>query len=82
MRVRFLKGIASIYGTFEPGKEIDVPNEKVAASWLRNGIAEAVESEKPVVPETIPDGQYWCSKCEKLHREASKTGQKHLKYNA
>ena len=42
MRVRFLKGIASIFGTFEPDMVIDMPNEKIAASWVRNGIAEKV----------------------------------------
>ena len=43
MKVRFLKGIVSIFGTFEPGMVIDMPNKKIAASWLRNGIAEEVK---------------------------------------
>lgn len=51
MKVRFLKGIASIFGTFESGMVIDMPNEKIAASWLRNGIAEQVRGQG--IPEKI-----------------------------
>ena len=43
MRVRFDKSIVSIYGTFEPGMVIDMPNPKITASWIRNGIAHEVK---------------------------------------
>ena len=43
MRVRFLKPIVSIFGTFEPGMETDVSNPKITDSWLRNGIAKEVK---------------------------------------
>ena len=55
MKVRFLKGIASIFGTFEPGMVIDMPNKKIAASWLRNGIAEEVKGKgKGITVKPIP----------------------------
>lgn len=44
MRVRFLKPIVSVFGTFEPGMEVVVSNEKITASWLRNGIAKEVKA--------------------------------------
>jgi len=31
-------------------------------------------------PEVIPNGMFWCSRCNSLHRIASKTGGSHLKY--
>ena len=34
--------------------------------------------EKPAV---IPEGMFWCSHCQSLHRASSKTGQRHLKYS-
>lgn len=33
-------------------------------------------------PETVPKGQFWCSKCNALHRETSTKGKRHLKYAA
>lgn len=42
----------------------------------------------PTKPDVIPEGMYWCTKCNTLHREISKTGKgikmglKHLKYKA
>ena len=35
---------------------------------------------KPVRPGTILSGQYWCSKCSRLHREKGKIGRNHLKH--
>lgn len=43
MRVRFKKPVVSIFGTFEPGMVIDMPNPKIVASWLKNGIAGEVK---------------------------------------
>ena len=37
---------------------------------------------EPVKPENIPNGMYWCSKCETMHRESSKVGKAHLKHKA
>jgi len=31
-------------------------------------------------PSKIPKGSFWCVKCQSLHKETSKVGQKHLKY--
>lgn len=47
MRIRFIKSIVSIFGTFEPGMAIDTSkagvSKKIVASWLRNGIAHEVK---------------------------------------
>jgi len=61
MRIRILKPIASIYGGFMPGTVVDIPNENIAASWCRAGIAMqdksldgASESKTELAPEAAP----------------------------
>jgi len=63
MKVRFIKGIASIFGTFGPGEVTDVPVEKIAESWCRNGIAVEV---------------FRCEKHNKFHESGSTIGKKCL----
>lgn len=64
MRVKFIQGIVSIFGTFEPGQVTDVPIDKVAESWIRNGIAKRVPGGRaveikpalPIPPELMEVG--------------------------
>lgn len=62
MRVRFLKPIVSVFGTFAPGMETTVDNEKITSSWLRNGIAKEVKTAAPVHRHYYPKGSDTC-KC-------------------
>ena len=48
-----------------------------------SGAEEAPPATPPAVkPDVIPAGQYWCLKCNSLHREKgqSKIGKRHLQY--
>lgn len=90
MRIRIKKGIISFLGTFRVGQEVDLPHDGVALSWIKDGIAESVEEEDPGEgliaveekerPTKIKDGQFWCSKCEAIHRQDSALGQKHVRH--
>lgn len=90
MKVKILKGLLSIYGAMVPGMTITVP-EHIALNWIKNGIAECegdaeakAEAKRKAKlkekPEVIPEGMYWCTHCEVLHREDKKIGKRHLKY--
>ena len=97
MRLRFLKSIASIYGGFAPGMVADIPNEAIAQSWCKAGIAEETKAELSAEarliipqkrtrvpgekPEAIPDGMFWCTHCQVLHRASSNIGKRHQKYS-
>jgi len=84
---RFWKG-GETYDIAEDGKmEINEKNfslvgpspEPAPAGEKKEG-----QPEKPKTPQGKPDfipkGQYWCGKCQTLHRETSKLGKRHLKH--
>lgn len=81
MRIRFLKGVASVYGGFSAGTTADIP-DKVAQGWCEAGIAEEVKGEaSKEKPSVIPKGKFWCSKCQSLHKLDSSRGKRHLKHH-
>ena len=43
-------------------------------------ITEPVTTETPEKPRELKPGQYFCSKCQAIHRETSNLGKRHLKY--
>ena len=77
MKVRILKDIDSVHGTFRTGQVVNLP-AKVAEVWLKKGelITEVATSVKP---EVIPEGMFWCEKHETLHKVDSSTGKKCLR---
>lgn len=79
MRVQIIRDIISVHGTYRPGQVVDLP-DKVAKVWLQKRVVEVVASKEK--PEVIPEGMFWCSHCQVLHRADSKTGQRHQKYSA
>ena len=80
MRIKFLKGVASVYGGFSAGVTADIP-DKVAQGWCDAGIAEEVKGEaSKEKPSVIPKGKYWCGKCQSIHKLDSPRGKRHHKY--
>lgn len=75
VRIRILKHIISIYGSYFPNAIATVP-EHIAKNWIQGGIAES-EVSKPAV---IPKGKFWCGKCQSLHILKSLKGRTHQKY--
>ncbi len=96
MRLRFLKAIASVYGSFNVNAVVDIPDETLAKYWIAAGAAEEHKGKEtakarriipfktPKIPKEKPTkiskGQYWCGKCHTLHKETSNIGKKHLKH--
>jgi len=67
--------------------EFEVTNKKIEAlAEVLHKPEAGVEPETPAPPtpktkpEVIPVGMFWCTNCPGLHRIASKTGARHLKY--
>lgn len=79
MRVKIHQTIVSVHGTYQPGQVVELP-DKVAEGWLKKGelISQVIAKQKP---KKIPKGMYWCTHCQKLHREDKKKGLSHLKYS-
>lgn len=73
---------------YHPGMVLDKTPE-VAKEWLDKGWVmqegsvepkEIKEDAPKPKPDKVPDGYYWCGKCEQLHREDSGVGKRHLKH--
>lgn len=84
MRIKLLKGVASVHGGFRAGTIANVPDE-VAQRWCKAGIAEKMNDKEKAPeerPKKMPRGKYWCSKCQSVHRLTSPKGIRHLKHRA
>ena len=57
-----------------------VKSEKNFQPLGEQPVEEPEPKPKPVKPDVIPKGQFWCTKCKALHRETSNTGKKHIKH--
>lgn len=78
MRIRILKPVATVHGTFKPGDVVDVP-DNMAQDWCRAGISEQ-EKSLDGASETKSEGDlYWCEKCGRSHERSSKIGKRHAK---
>lgn len=62
--------------------EAPEPEEPETGTTFASSSGAEAETQLPAKPkpDVIPDGLFWCGRCETLHRETSKVGQKHLKY--
>ena len=77
VKVRILKDIVSVHGTFRKGQVVNLP-AGVAAVWLtKDGVIR--EETGPGKPSVIPEGMFWCEKHETLHKSDSSTGKKCLR---
>jgi len=61
-------------------KPVGAEPEPEAPPVLEAPATDQPTPEPPVEQPPIPDGQYWCGKCQTLHRETSKVGKRHLKH--
>jgi len=90
MRIRILKSVATIRGSFQAGDIADMPDD-TARDWCRAGIAML---DKSIEPKEIKgnksikhketkgnNGLYWCQKCGRSHERKSKIGKRHAKVN-
>lgn len=74
MKVRILKNIDSVHGTFRTGQVVNLPT-RVAEVWLKKGELITLVT-APGKPEAIPEGMFWCDKHETLHKLDSSMGKK------
>lgn len=94
MRIKFLKGVASVHGGFAIGDVADIP-EATAEDWCERGIAEkdagtgefirpsqlGSNGEKPKILRERPDKiPKNMFWCDKCHAFHRLTGKRHLKY--
>lgn len=81
MRIRFIKSVRSMQGSFAAGSVADI-SENSAMEYLRAGLAMQDKSldGPPENKEALGSNMYRCSKCQMAHKLDSKIGNRHLKY--
>jgi hypothetical protein len=79
MRIRILKSVATVHGTFQAGDVRDIPDD-MAQDWCRAGIAMEDKSTEPSETKNEND-LYWCDTCGRSHERDSKIGKRHAKYS-
>jgi len=77
MRIRVLKSVAMVYGTFQVGDVHDIPDD-MARDWCQAGIAMQDKS-LDGASETKEGDLYWCEECGRSHKTDSEIGKSHYR---
>lgn len=66
----------------DAGNEVELEPEPESEPRTEPEPEAKVKAEPKKRPAVIPDGMFWCDKCQSVHRLTSKVGQSHLGYSS
>lgn len=80
MRIRILKSVATVHGSFQVNDVVDIPDD-MARDWCHAGIAMEDKSLDGAKETKVESNLYWCERCGRSHEADSKIGRAHAKSN-